>query len=70
MFSALLTERGCLAQETGQWKAESLLLPCCPSRLVLELVGGPWTSAAQAGCLQTEDATKRDTAGRWVSKKM
>lgn len=63
MFSALLTERGCLAQEKGQWKAETLLLLCCPSWLALKLAGAQ-RSAVQAGCLQVDDATKKDTAGR------
>lgn len=71
MFSALLTERSYQVQEAGQWKAEASLLLCCPSQLVLDLAGGPWTSAARVGCLQVEDATRRrDTAGGWVSKKM
>lgn len=50
MFPALLTGRGCLAQEAGQWKAEALLLLCCSSWLALELAEAHGSQQKAVAC--------------------
>lgn len=67
MFPALLTGRGCLAQEAGQWKIEALLLLCCSSWLALELAGAhepqqravAWKEKMQLRWAQQECGTQR-----------
>lgn len=63
MFPALLTGRGCLAQEAGQWKAEALLLLCCSSWLALELAGAHGPQQEAVACKEKMQLRWRQQGG-------